>query len=67
MQTTEAITLDFRGTLIGTTDLQRAKNIGRVVGLRGLLHGSPAHYETTPDGTILIYAGAEFYELKGGN
>jgi len=67
MQAIQNITLDFAGVLISTTDVKRAGRLGRRYRLRNLIQGTRAHFETTTDGTILVYANNELYELKEAN
>lgn len=66
MQAIQNVTLNFSGVLVSTTDIKRARRLGRKCSIKALIHGARAHYEITNDGTVLIYAGRELYELKGG-
>lgn len=56
---------NISGVLIGTTDLNGI--IGRRYSLRDLIRGKQARYSKTNDGTIVVYAGNEMYEIEAGN
>ena len=66
MQTaTKTVTETTTGELISTTDIDRAKYLGKRLSLRELLgRRRVVHYRETEEGTLLIFAARELYELK---
>lgn len=65
MQTTLAnVTETTTGELVSTTDLKKARFLGRRLSVRALIRGRVAHYELVDGQTVLIYAASELYELK---
>lgn len=64
MQAIATVAPGSLGRLIGTTDLKQASRIGKKLRIGSLIRGTHAHYEVTKEGTVLIYAGRELYELE---
>lgn len=61
----ENLTLNYKNTLIGTSDLKLASRIGHCIKLARIADGKTASYKIAEDGNIIITAGSEIYEIKG--
>lgn len=60
----QTLNANTSGTLISTTDLQKAKRLGKRISLKSLISIKPIHYRKTEEGTFLIDTGGELYELN---
>ena len=62
MLATKNITPDTKGKLISTTSMEMAGRLNRMVKVKSLLQGRPAHYELT-NNSVIIYTFNELFEL----